>query len=92
MIILEILIFQKKLYGRDKEISYMKEWFERSKQEKSSILLISGYSGIGKTTLVEKSCEYYISKEAFLVKGKFEQSKKEIPYFALSSAFCSTYK
>ena len=78
------ICFPQKLYGRDKELSYMKEWLGESKAEKAPMLLVSGYSGIGKTTLVEKSCEYYIDEEAFFVKGKFEQSKKQIPYFALS--------
>ena len=78
------ICFPQKLYGRDKELSYMKEWFGKFKPEKASTLLISGYSGVGKTTLVEKSCKYYINEEAFFVKGKFEQSKKQIPYFALT--------
>lgn len=82
------ICFPQKLYGRDKELSYIKEWFGKSKTEKASILLVSGYSGIGKTTLVEKSCNY-INEEVFFVKGKFEHSKKQIPYFALSQLFAA---
>ncbi|PRR81861.1 ATP-binding protein [Clostridium vincentii] len=78
------IYFPKKLYGRDKELSYMKEWLGKCKHEKASMLLVSGYSGVGKTTLVEKSCKYYINEESFFVKGKFEESKKQIPYFALT--------
>lgn len=80
------ICFPQRLYGRDKELSYMKEWFGKSKTEKASILLVAGYSGIGKTTLVEKSCNY-INEKAFFAKGKFEQSKKQIPYFAFSQLF-----
>lgn len=78
------ICFPQKIYGREKELLYMKEWFEQSRTEKPRSLLVSGYSGIGKTTLVEKSYEYFINEEAFFVKGKFEQSKMRIPYFALS--------
>ena len=86
------ICFPQKLYGRDKELFYMKEWLEESKTEKAPMLLVSGYSGIGKTALVEKSCEYYIDEEAFFVKGKFEQSKETDTLFCLKSTFCSTYK
>lgn len=86
------ICFPQKLYGRDKELSYMKEWLGESKTEKAPMLLVSGYSGIGKTTLVERSCEYYIDQEAFWAKGKFEQSKKQIPYFALSQLFVALIK
>ena len=60
------IYFPQKLYGRDKEFSYMQEWLEKSKTEKATMLLVSGYSGIGKTTLVEESCKYYINEEGFL--------------------------
>ena len=42
-----------------KNFLYMKEWFGECKSEKTQILLVSGYSGIGKTTLIEKSYKYY---------------------------------
>ncbi|GAA0181062.1 AAA family ATPase [Clostridium sediminicola] len=77
----------QKLYGRDKELLYMKEWFEKSTIESTQMLLVSGYSGIGKTSLVQESCQYYIHEESFFIKGKFEQSKNRIPYFALSQLF-----
>ena len=77
------IYFPQKIYGRDKELLYMKEWFG-TKSENAQMLLVSGYSGVGKTTLVEKGCKYYINEETFFVKGKFEQSKKQIPYFALT--------
>ncbi|MEJ2692405.1 MAG: serine/threonine-protein kinase [Candidatus Thiodiazotropha sp.] len=46
----------QKLYGRQKEIDRILQLFERASAGESGLLLVAGYPGIGKTTLVPTHC------------------------------------
>jgi predicted ATPase/signal transduction histidine kinase len=77
----------EKLYGREKEVSEILEIFQRAGEGNAEIVVISGYSGAGKSALVRelyrpitKYCGYFLS-------GKFDQLQKDIPYSALVYAF-----
>jgi PAS domain S-box-containing protein len=79
--------FPSRLIGREKEISFISEVFERIKSDKAEMILISGPAGIGKTALVKAVEHLVIQQNAFFISGKFDQLKNNIPYSALSEAF-----
>jgi len=81
------LIIPEQLYGREKEIKTILAAFARIKEGRSEIILISGYSGIGKTTLVKEVDREIAADRGYFIEGKFDQFKKDIPYSALIVAF-----
>ena len=77
----------QKLYGREKEINALLSIFERSSQGLAQILLVKGYAGIGKSSLVNEIQKPIVQKKGNFIFGKFDQFKKDIPYSALIQAF-----
>jgi predicted ATPase/two-component sensor histidine kinase len=53
----------------------------------SELMLISGYSGIGKTSLVQEIYKPITQQRGYFITGKFDQYQRDIPYSALVSAF-----
>jgi predicted ATPase/two-component sensor histidine kinase/tRNA A-37 threonylcarbamoyl transferase component Bud32 len=53
----------------------------------SEFMLISGYSGIGKTSLVQEIYKPITQQRGYFITGKFDQYQRDIPYSAFVSAF-----
>jgi PAS domain S-box-containing protein len=79
----------QKLYGREKEIKQLLEGFEIVSQGASKIMLVTGYSGIGKTSLVREVYKPLARKGGYFISGKFDQYQRDIPYDCLVQAFRS---
>ncbi len=77
----------QKLYGREQEISQLLTSFERVSQGTSEIILVSGYSGIGKSALVNEIHKPITYRRGYFIHGKFEQLQRDIPYAAITQAF-----
>ena len=81
----------QKLYGREKEIQILLSSFEEINQtfdnSVSQFLLVSGYSGIGKSSLVAEIYKPITEKRGFFISGKFDQFQRNIPYSAIVNAF-----
>lgn len=77
----------QKLYGRENEIKKLLKTFEELTKSKSSLVLLSGYAGIGKSVLVKQIQQPIIEKKAIFISGKFDQFKRNIPYFSFIEAF-----
>ncbi|MDQ1328063.1 MAG: hypothetical protein QG641_1348, partial [Candidatus Poribacteria bacterium] len=77
----------QKLYGRDQEIALLMSVFDRVSQEKSELMLVSGYSGIGKSALVNEIHKPIVYKDGYFISGKFDQMKRNVPYNGISQAF-----
>lgn len=77
----------QKVYGRDKEIDALIETFERTAGGSEEVLMISGYSGIGKSTLVREIHRPITARRGFFLSGKFDQLKRDVPYAALFPPF-----
>lgn len=77
----------QKLYGRQAEIAKLMETFERISRGPAELLLIGGYSGIGKTSLVHEVYKPLTRQRGFYTAGKFDQLQRNIPYSALIRAF-----
>lgn len=77
-----------KLYGRDAEIARLVAIHERTLAEKSTrLLLVSGYSGIGKSSLVREFGRHLKHGPGLFLSGKFDQLAREVPYATLAQAF-----
>ncbi|MBI1889804.1 MAG: AAA family ATPase [Burkholderiales bacterium] len=76
----------QKLYGREKEIGVLFDVLERAAQGKPELVLVTGYSGIGKSSLVQEIRAPIIVRRGYLLAGKFDQLKKSTPYSAIVQA------
>ncbi|MDI9635311.1 AAA family ATPase [Oscillatoria amoena NRMC-F 0135] len=79
----------QKLYGRTAEIQTLLSTFERTSQGASELFLISGYSGVGKSSLVQEIYKPITQQRGYFIAGKFDQLQRNLPYSALVSAFQS---
>ena len=76
----------ERLYGRHKEIELLLQTFAAGRGRRQMVL-VGGYSGIGKSALVREFCRPVTRVGGSLIAGKFDQFQKNTPYSALVSAF-----
>ncbi len=81
------LLIQQKLYGREKEVQLILEAFDRVSTGTSELVMVSGYSGVGKTSVIQEVYKPISRQKGYFVSGKFNQFEKNIPYAALIQAF-----
>jgi predicted ATPase/serine phosphatase RsbU (regulator of sigma subunit)/tRNA A-37 threonylcarbamoyl transferase component Bud32 len=77
----------QKLYGREQQVQTLLAAFERTSQGSSELILVAGYSGIGKSALVNEIHKLIARQRGYFIAGKFDQFKRNIPYSALLQAF-----
>jgi PAS domain S-box-containing protein len=78
----------EKLYGRDLEVKALLDAFDRVvSRGTSSLALVSGYSGIGKSSVVNELQKAIVLPRGIFIAGKFDQHKRDIPYATLAQAF-----
>lgn len=70
------------LLGRDREAAELATAFEQAAGGAARLLLVAGYSGIGKSTLIAEIYRPVVEKRAHFVSGKFEQLERNTPYSA----------
>jgi predicted ATPase/signal transduction histidine kinase len=82
------LLIPEKLYGRDRERTALLEAFERVVVRGTpELVLVSGYSGVGKSSVVNELHKAIVLPRGIFVSGKFDQYKRDIPYATLAQAF-----
>lgn len=80
----------QKLYGREAEVETLLTAFERVADGHSStieMMLVAGYSGIGKSSLVAEIHKPNSRLNGYFIEGKFNQFQRSIPYSAIVNAF-----
>jgi predicted ATPase/signal transduction histidine kinase/CheY-like chemotaxis protein/tRNA A-37 threonylcarbamoyl transferase component Bud32 len=80
----------QKLYGREAEVETLLTAFERiaaGEAKGAELMLVAGYSGIGKSALVQEIYKPITEKRGYFISGKFDQFGRNIPYSAIVSAF-----
>jgi len=75
------------LYGRENEVMQLIDIYENVSKGTSELLLISGFSGVGKSALVHEIHKPVTQKHGIYIEGKFDQFQKNIPYFAIIQSF-----
>ncbi|MDJ0555151.1 MAG: serine/threonine-protein kinase PknK, partial [Microcoleaceae cyanobacterium MO_207.B10] len=84
------LIIPEKLYGREQEVEKLLTAFDRiSSPQKphSELILVGGFSGIGKSALVNEIHQLILEKTGMFISGKFDQLQRDIPFLAWLNAF-----
>ncbi|MEC4803945.1 MAG: AAA family ATPase [Jaaginema sp. PMC 1079.18] len=87
-------IIPEKLYGRETEIQTLLAAFERvsnppqnSLNRSAELMLVTGFSGIGKTAVVNEVHKPIVRQHGYFIKGKFDQLQRNIPFSAFVQAF-----
>ena len=82
------LLIPEKLYGRESEIDVLLAAFDRVVTHGTpELVLVSGYSGVGKSSVVNELHKALIPPRGLFASGKFDQYKRDIPYATLAQAF-----
>ncbi len=84
------ILIPEKLYGREREIEILLAAFDRVVTSgRPELVLVSGYSGIGKSSVVNELHKALVPSRGLFASGKFDQYKRDIPYAPLAQAFQS---
>jgi PAS domain S-box-containing protein len=81
------LQFPEKLYGRAREVEVLLAIFDRVLGcGAAELALISGYSGIGKSSVVNELHKALVPRRGLFASGKSDQYSRDIPYSTLAKA------
>jgi hypothetical protein len=80
-------VLPQRLYGREQEIGRLLEAFDRAAAGGVELVLVAGYSGIGKTSLIQEIHRSLAQRRGNFIAGKFDQLGRDVPYRALGQAF-----
>ena len=87
------LLIAEKLYGREREVQTLLAAFDRVVNSGApELLLVSGYSGIGKSSVVNELQKVLVPPRGLFASSKFDQYKRDIPYSTLVQAFQSVVR
>lgn len=77
----------ERLYGREQESNLLLQAFRASRDRGPGLVLVAGYSGVGKTSLIRRIREPVASQRGYFVCGKYDQLERSNPYSAILQAF-----
>jgi predicted ATPase/transcriptional regulator with GAF, ATPase, and Fis domain len=80
-------LIARKLYGRDQPLGELMTAFEDTCEGRTTLMLVSGYSGIGKTSLISELYKPIVRERGYFISGKFDQVVRNVPYGAVIQAF-----
>ena len=83
----ERFLIPEKLYGRENEVQQLLAAFERVSNGSNELILVAGFSGIGKTAVVNEVHKPIVKQRGYFIKGKFDQFNRNIPLDAFVQAF-----
>src|SRR6266702_2212022 len=77
-----------RLYGRDADIAALVGALDRiARTGASELVLVSGYAGIGKSSLVRELQKAIVQERGLFAAGKCDPHDREVPYSMLVQAF-----
>ncbi|WP_375500541.1 AAA family ATPase [uncultured Nostoc sp.] len=80
-------VISEKLYGRQSEVETLLAAFKRVTEGATEMILVEGFSGIGKTAVVNEIHKPIVRQRSYFIKGKFDQFQRDIPLSGLVQAF-----
>jgi len=80
-------LIPEKLYGRESEVQTLLEAFGHVANGGSQLMLVAGFSGIGKTAVVNEVHKPIVRWNGYFIKGKYDQFNRNIPLSAFVQAF-----
>src|SRR5215212_401714 len=79
----------QKLFGRESEIEALVSAYERSRRGAHEFFIISGYAGIGKSSLVSELQIAVTQSNGYFISSRYTLSQNQVPYSALIDALKS---
>ncbi|NBB88190.1 MAG: AAA family ATPase, partial [Bacteroidetes bacterium] len=76
-------LMPQRLYGREKEVDQLLTFFEYAASGGKKLALVSGYSGTGKSVLVNETHKPITARHGYFISGKYDQYQRSSPYFAI---------
>ncbi|MEH2351599.1 MAG: AAA family ATPase [Nostoc sp.] len=76
-----------KIYGREAEVQTLLQAFDRVSLGATEMMLVAGFSGIGKTAVVNEVHKPIVRQRGYFIKGKYDQFQRNIPFSAFVQAF-----
>jgi predicted ATPase/signal transduction histidine kinase len=77
----------QRLYGRAAQVATLLQGLKRVAQAgRPELILVRGYSGIGKSSVVHELHKPVVQQRGFFLSGKFDQFQQDIPYATLAQA------
>ena len=83
----ERFVIPEKLYGRETEVATLLAAFDRVSTGATEMMLVAGFSGIGKTAAINEVHKPIVRQRGYFIKGKFDQFKRDIPFSSWVQAF-----
>ncbi|HTN84833.1 MAG TPA: serine/threonine-protein kinase PknK, partial [Sorangium sp.] len=83
----DLFRIHQKLYGRGQDIEALTAAFDRALEGSRESVLVSGYSGIGKSSLVHEILKPLARQKGYFTSGKHDQYNRDAPYSGLIQAF-----
>lgn len=80
-------LIPEKLYGRETEVDTLLTAFNRVAHGHTEMVLVTGFSGIGKTAVINELHTPVVRQRGYFIKGKFDQLSHRIPFSALVQSF-----
>ncbi|MEG4218536.1 AAA family ATPase [Microcoleus sp. Pol14C6] len=80
-------LIPEKLYGREAEVNQLLNSFDRVANGTTEMMLVAGFSGIGKTAVVNEVHKPIVRQRGYFIKGKYDQFQRNIPFSAFVEAF-----
>ncbi|MEG4120908.1 AAA family ATPase [Microcoleus sp. N9_B4] len=80
-------LIPEKLYGREAEVNQLLNSFDQVANGTTEMVLVAGFSGIGKTAVVNEVHKPIVRQRGYFIKGKYDQFQRNIPFSAFVEAF-----
>lgn len=80
-------IIPEKLYGRESQVKTLLSAFDRVAEGNTEMMLVAGFSGIGKTAVINEVHKPIVKKRGYFIKGKYDQFNRNIPFSAFVQSF-----
>ncbi|MBV1878270.1 MAG: AAA family ATPase [Pseudomonadales bacterium] len=80
------LVIPKILFGREKEIKQLQGAFDRASEGRVEMLAVAGFSGVGKSSLINEIQQSIVARHGHFIGGKFDQLNRNLPYSAIVQA------
>jgi len=82
------LLIPERLYGRAHEIAALVDAFEGvARDGRQALVIVSGYSGAGKSSIVNELQQAVVRRRGFFASGKFDPRERDIPFAPIARAF-----
>ena len=69
-----------RLFGREEELAALQEALGTASQSAGALMLVAGYSGVGKSSLINELQRSIVSRRGRFIAGKLDQLERNVPF------------